>query len=69
MIVAYNHLFRGIYRNIPFAIMGIIIITIFYNEAKHNDTAFRYMATSHYPLHSSSTMVCCTPIIGIPDDT
>lgn len=34
----------GIYRNIPFAIMGIIIICIFYSEAKkHNDTNFKFM--------------------------
>ncbi|WP_097027964.1 hypothetical protein [Clostridium peptidivorans] len=34
----------GIYRNIPFAIMGIIIICIFYVEAKkHNDTNFKFM--------------------------
>lgn len=34
----------GIYRNIPFLIMGIIIIAIFYIEAKkHADTNFKYM--------------------------
>ncbi len=34
----------GIYRNLPFAIMGIIIIVIFYNQAKkNNDKAFRFM--------------------------
>lgn len=34
----------GIYRNIPFAIMGIIIIWLFYNEAeKHNDRSFKFM--------------------------
>ncbi|KGK89506.1 hypothetical protein [Clostridium sp. HMP27] len=34
----------GIYRNIPFAIMGIIIICIFYSEAKnHNDNNFKFM--------------------------
>ncbi|MEG0649226.1 MAG: hypothetical protein RR764_05250 [Oscillospiraceae bacterium] len=34
----------GIYRNIPFAIMGVIIIALFYKEAKaHNDKAFRFM--------------------------
>ncbi len=34
----------GIYRNIPFAIMGIIIIYIFYSEAKkHNDSDFKFM--------------------------
>lgn len=34
----------GIYRNIPFALMGIIIIVLFYNEAKRkNDKYFRFM--------------------------
>lgn len=34
----------GIYRNIPFAIMGLIIIWLFYTEAKkHNDKSFRFM--------------------------
>lgn len=34
----------GIYRNIPFAIMGIIIICIFYSETKkHADNNFKYM--------------------------
>lgn len=34
----------GIYRNLPFAIMGIIIICIFYSEVKkHADENFRFM--------------------------
>ena len=34
----------GIYRNIPFAIMGIIIICIFYIEVKkHRDNNFKFM--------------------------
>lgn len=34
----------GILRNIPFAILGLIIIILFYNQAnKHNDKQFRYM--------------------------
>jgi len=34
----------GIYRNIPFAIMGIFIIVLFYQEAKRNhDISFRFM--------------------------
>ncbi|MBU5438036.1 hypothetical protein KQI42_08460 [Tissierella sp. MSJ-40] len=34
----------GIYRNIPFAIMGIIIICIFYSEVKkHADKNFKFM--------------------------
>lgn len=35
----------GIYRNIPFAIMGIIIIYIFYTEVKkRKDNNFKYMS-------------------------
>lgn len=34
----------GIYRNIPFAIMGVMMIALFYREATAaNDTAFRHM--------------------------
>lgn len=34
----------GIYRNIPFALLGIIIIVLFYQSAtKNNDTTFRFM--------------------------
>ncbi|MCM0647724.1 hypothetical protein NBE98_04950 [Clostridium swellfunianum] len=34
----------GIYRNLPFAIIGLIIIVIFYKSAKeHNDISFRFM--------------------------
>ena len=34
----------GIYRNIPFALIGIIIIVIFYKSAKYsNDQSFRWM--------------------------
>ncbi len=34
----------GIYRNLPFALMGIIIIVLFAQQAKaHNDRAFRFM--------------------------
>ncbi|WP_300276261.1 hypothetical protein [Peptacetobacter sp.] len=34
----------GIYRNIPFVIMGLLIIIIFYKKAKENkDSSFRYM--------------------------
>lgn len=37
-------MFWGILRNIPFTIMGIIIIALFYREIKkHNDTVFRFM--------------------------
>ena len=41
---AYAPLSWGIYRNIPFALLGLIIIVIFYQEARqHNDKAFRFM--------------------------
>ena len=34
----------GIYRNIPFAIMGLIILYLFYRESKEiNDQVFKYM--------------------------
>lgn len=34
----------GIYRNIPFALLGLLIIVLFYRSAKqHNDRAFRWM--------------------------
>ena len=34
----------GIYRNIPFALMGLIIIVLFYKSAKEkNDKFFRWM--------------------------
>lgn len=34
----------GIYRNIPFALLGLLIIVLFYRSAKeHNDSAFRWM--------------------------
>ena len=34
----------GIYRNIPFAIMGLVIIVIFFKKAREfNDTSFKNM--------------------------
>ena len=34
----------GIYRNIPFALLGLVIIVLFYRSAReHQDTAFRWM--------------------------
>lgn len=34
----------GIYRNIPFALLGLLIILLFYKSAKENqDTEFKYM--------------------------
>ena len=35
----------AIYRNIPFALMGILIIYLFYKSTKeHNDTTFKFMS-------------------------
>ena len=37
-------LFWGIYRNIPFALLGLVVIVLFYRSAKeHRDKAFRWM--------------------------
>lgn len=37
----------GIYRNIPFAVIGLITIVLFYTSAKqNNDTAFKWMWTT-----------------------
>lgn len=34
----------GIYRNLPFAVLGILMIVLFYRSAKeHNDAPFRWM--------------------------
>ena len=34
----------GIYRNIPFALLGLLVIVLFYKSAgEHNDRAFRWM--------------------------
>ena len=34
----------GIYRNIPFALLGLLVIVLFYRSAKeHRDRAFRWM--------------------------
>ena len=34
----------GVLRNIPFALLGLIIIVLFYKQAKlHNDQQFKYM--------------------------
>ena len=34
----------GIYRNIPFALLGLVIIILFYRSAReHQDAAFRWM--------------------------
>ena len=45
----------GIYRNIPFALMGLIIIVLFYKSAKEkNDKSFRWMwltILKHVPMN------------------
>ena len=42
----------GIYRNIPFALLGLLIIVLFYRSAKeHNDAAFRWMWLTIVLLH------------------
>ena len=41
---AQSPLSWGIYRNIPFALLGLLIIVLFYRSAKEkNDSAFRWM--------------------------
>ena len=41
---AQSPLSWGIYRNIPFALLGLLIIVLFYRSAKeHNDASFRWM--------------------------
>ena len=41
---AESSLSWGIYRNIPFALMGLLIIVLFYHSAKaHSDRLFRWM--------------------------
>ncbi len=41
---AETPLFWGIYRNIPFALLGLLVIVLFYHSAKnHGDKAFRWM--------------------------
>ena len=38
----------GIYRNIPFALMGILIIVLFYKSAKeNNDKSFRFIVADN----------------------
>lgn len=41
---ATSPLLWGIYRNIPFALLGLLVITLFFKSAKeNNDRAFRFM--------------------------
>lgn len=60
----------GIYRNIPFAMMGIIIIVIYYQQARrNNDKAFKYMwlaITLSFALYAPVVLFSSTvPIVGI----
>lgn len=45
----------GIYRNIPFALIGLIIIVLFYKSAKEkNDKSFHWMwltILKHVPMY------------------
>lgn len=59
----------GIYRNIPFLIMGIIIIYIFHVEVKkHKDENFKYMAlaiTLSFALYAPVVLWASTyPLVG-----
>lgn len=49
----------GIYRNIPFALLGLLIIVLFYTSAKeHTDTAFRWMW-----LTITLSFACYIPVV------
>lgn len=53
----------GIYRNIPFIILGIMIIVLFYREAKANsDTTFRWMW-----LAITFSFACYIPVVLFSD--
>jgi uncharacterized membrane protein len=60
----------GIYRNIPFAILGITLIWLFYKDAKkHNDIDFKYMwlaITLSFLLYAPVVLFASTyPLVGI----
>lgn len=43
-LIANSSITWGIYRNIPFALLGLLIIILFYKKAKENgDTSFKWM--------------------------
>ena len=47
----------GIYRNIPFALLGLLNILLFYRSAKkHRDRAFRWMRTLYDHCHDVRRM-------------
>ena len=53
----------GIYRNIPFIILGIMMIVLFYREAKANsDTTFRWMW-----LAITLSFACYIPVVLFSD--
>lgn len=53
----------GIYRNIPFTILGIMMIILFYREAKANsDTTFRWMW-----LAITLSFACYIPVVLFSD--
>lgn len=53
----------GIYRNIPFTILGIMMIVLFYREAKANsDTIFRWMW-----LAITLSFACYIPVVLFSD--
>ena len=53
----------GIYRNIPFTILGIMMIVLFYREAKANsDTTFRWMW-----LAITLSFACYIPVVLFSD--
>ncbi|MDF2541540.1 MAG: hypothetical protein K0S47_1258 [Herbinix sp.] len=60
----------GIYRNIPFALLGLIIIYLFYTEAKKKkDRAFRFMwlaVTLSFAFYAPVVLFSDTiPVIGM----
>lgn len=53
----------GIYRNIPFALLGLLIVILFYHSAhKHNDRQFRYLW-----LTVVLSFVCYIPVVLFAD--
>lgn len=49
----------GIYRNIPFALLGLVIIVLFYRSARvHQDTGFRHMW-----LTITLSFACYLPVV------
>ena len=60
----------GIYRNIPFALMGLIIIVLFYKSAKEKkDKSFRWNRTELCFLYSGCIVGGCDPNDRYADDS